>query len=112
MPAWLSKFHPFYVWSFGIWLVLLVLRSLWWRYRPMALCESCDSYGKVVNRLRGSWLKELVWFALFVPPGIFFIVLLDIYFGYFLVRWFVIRECANCGSERLVYDKRVHSTQS
>jgi hypothetical protein len=107
MPAWTQEFHPFYFWSFGIWLVLLVLRSLWWRYRPTARCETCAHVGKVHNKLRGSWLKELVWFVLFVPPGFLFIILLDVYFGYFLVRWFVVRECASCGSERLAYGKRI-----
>lgn len=101
--SWTREIHPFYFYAAGAWLVLLALRSLWWRYRPTATCDTCGARGKVHNALRGSWVRELVWFALFVPPGIVFPVLLDGYFGYFLVRWFVIRQCAACGSERLIY---------
>lgn len=107
MPDWMPQLHPFYYYAFAGWIVLLALRSAWWRYRPVAQCETCEAVGPVYNRLRGTWLKELIWFVLFVPAGFFFFILLDVYLGYFIVRWFVVRECAQCGSERLVYGKQI-----
>ena len=104
-PAWASSFHPFYFYAAAIWLVLVALRSVWWRYRPTAKCNRCGAAGKVRNRLRGTWLRELIWFGLFVPPGFFFFLFMDVYLSYFLMRWFVIRECSVCESESLDYSK-------
>lgn len=91
------------MWAFGIWLVLLGLRSLLWRWRRKAACGLCGHVGRTRNEVRGSWKRELIRFAIFVPPGFFFHLLMGIYLTYFITRWFVVRHCEACGSECLDY---------
>lgn len=94
-------FHPFYAYAFTIWLVLLGVRAWFWRRRKYVHCERCEHEGFAKNTVRGSWKAELVRFLLFVPPGFFMHILMGLYLSYFLIRWFPIRECAVCGSEKL-----------
>jgi Kef-type K+ transport system membrane component KefB len=94
-------FHPFYLYAFVVWLALLALRSLHWRRRRYVRCETCGHAGYAHNEVPGSWRHEIIRFVLFVPPGFFFYLLMGLYLSYFITRWFVIRSCARCGSERL-----------
>lgn len=102
--GWTANFHPFYLYAASIWLSLVLIRSAVWRYRPAARCERCGASGKVHNQIRGSWKREMIRFALFVPLGFFVHILMGLYLNYFLTRWFVIRECAQCGSEALDFE--------
>jgi hypothetical protein len=99
-----ENFHPFYFYAALIWLVLVVIRTLTWQYRPVAKCERCGAVGRVHNLIRGSWKREMIRFVLFVPIGFFLHILMGLYLSYFLTRWFVIRECAVCQSEALDFE--------
>ena len=100
LPDFIS---PYFVYALLIWLVLVGIRTLVWRRRPMSTCDLCGHVGRPQNTPRGSWRTELILFFILVPIGVFAHVLMGVFLTYSITRWFVIRRCETCGSERLLY---------
>lgn len=104
MREYLSEaINPIFFYVLAGWLVLVGIRTLVWRWRPMSTCDLCGHVGRPKNTPRGSWRTELILFFILVPIGVFAHVLMGVFLTYSITRWFVIRRCETCGSERLLY---------